>query len=289
MQGMKGLDGDLKNGFGKFPRSRGRENWPQWYAFVRASAMAGGTWDYFKPDLEPNPEPVLAPKDGFHDIRLRLDKMKKNAGSEQELRCWTCVADNDVDDDPFIDDEGCNGCRDRRYRKLVMPEKVARDLYGRGSVTLKRQDDWPKWYAAIKQAAKWKGVWEHIDLDVEDDKLPARPHRVHPNLEPAINKLKELSAAERKRSEDDAEHFKAVEMVLLGDQKRRADFDAGKGYIVWAILSTVAEPLVVYLYEETDPRKMLLILKERIPPALPEGYEQLQARGNRRNRRNRRR
>lgn len=288
MQGTKGLDGDLKNGFGKRPPVvlRGREDWHDWYPFIRASVMASGAWDYFKPDLEPG---TASPQEGFHDVCLRLDKMKKNPGTHEELRCWACVADNDMDDDPFVGDEECNGCRDRRYRKLVMPTKVARDLYGKGSVTLETMDDWPKWYAAIKQAARWKRVWEYIDPDVEDDKLPAPPLRVHPDLGPGLKRMEKALAAEGKLTEEDRERFGALEMVILSDEICRRNFDAGKGYIVWAILSTVSELLPDFLYDETDPRRMLLMLKERIPPVLPEGQRKVQSRGNRRNRRNRRR
>lgn len=170
-----------------------------------------------------------------------------------------------------------------------MPKEVARDLYGESSVTLKTMGEWERWYAAIKQAAKWKRVWEYIDLDVEDDKLPVPTPRVHPGLRPAVEKIQDLLESEGKLSEDDRERFLAVEWVIHLDLQRRWEFDTGKGYIAWAILSTVAEPLICSLYDETDPRKMLRILKEWIGPALPEGYEKVGRQGHRRNRRNRRR
>ncbi|OJJ05580.1 hypothetical protein ASPVEDRAFT_86924 [Aspergillus versicolor CBS 583.65] len=290
MRGMKGLHGNEKSGFGRIPPLRGREDWRKWYTFIRVSAMAEGVWEYLTPEGErgpkPDDDPVLSPEEAFSDIGSRLSEM--NDGTLGKVQCRLCAIREDSTDSWFDECSGISGnfC-DRYHRKVVMPEEVARDLYGEGSVTLKRMGSWERWYAAIKQAAKWKRVWEYIDLDVEDDKLPVPPPRVHPGLKPAVEKIQDLLEAEGKFSEDDWVRFLAIEMVIDLDLQRRWEFDTGKGYIAWAILSTVDEPFICSLYHETDPRKMLRILKERVEPALPEGYEKVGRQGNRRNRRNR--
>lgn len=130
----------------------------------------------------------------------------------------------------------------------ITPAKVALDLYGKKSVILKTMGDWPQWYAAIRQAAKWKGVWEYIDLDVDDDKLPEAPQRVNPRLELFVDKMKELAITDPEMPEGSHRRLRMVDAVIDLDKDRRTDFKAGKGYVVWAILSTVAEPWVSMLY-----------------------------------------
>lgn len=79
MRLMKGLHGDEKDGFGRIPPLRGRENWREWYTFIRVSAMAQGVWEYFDPEgeLGPKPDdPVLSPQEAFSDMGSRLDEMK---------------------------------------------------------------------------------------------------------------------------------------------------------------------------------------------------------------------
>ena len=132
----------------------------------------------------------------------------------------------------------------------------------KASIILNTQEDWREWINVMKRLAKPDDVWQYMNPDIKQSRLP----QLEPPVFPTWREIKSTATSYSNLSVDEREAYRDLKTVYHADLKRYEAKSKALSQMEAEIQCSISRTNCRYTLECDNAYEMMIALKMRLQP-----------------------